>query len=81
MTYPCYSPLQITQTVSCIEGVLIYRKRQIFVDETEVDKWSARAAEVKRILAKAYKKEALQRSLTDSQLSPSKSNILMLRDK
>lgn len=39
-------------TVSNIDEVVILKKRQIFISEKEVDKFSARAAEVKRMLAK-----------------------------
>lgn len=62
VTYPCFSNLQLKQTVSCIEGVLVYRKKQIVVDEKEVDKFAARCLEVKRMIARQQSKDELARS-------------------
>ena len=69
VTYPCFSNLQIKQMVSCIEGVLIYRKRCIYVDEKEVDKFAARVIEVKKIMARHKSLEELSRSQTNTNSS------------
>ena len=53
VTYPCFTDLQIKTTASCIDGVFVLRMKQIYVNEKEVDKFAARAAEVKRIIARS----------------------------
>ena len=77
VTYPCYTDLQIRATASCIEGVFILRMKQIFVDEKEVDKFAARNAEVKRILAKHNSSSMLIPETNESSAVLIKANSMM----
>lgn len=79
VTYPCYSQLQLTQTVAFIEGVVIYRKRCIYVDEKEVDKWAARAQVVKRMMAKQRSNEELRKANIKAMLMSGASSTELMR--
>jgi len=81
VTYPCYSNLQIGATAACVEGVFTLRKKQIKVDEKEVDKFAQRSAYVKRVMNRANSPTAtagppllLEPTMHKSKSSPKKRN-------